>query len=206
MKKRYDWAKKYEAWTDEDWKRVVFSDETHFSVQGQKAQYVRKFVNETPKSSHYNQTVKYPQKTMFWGSFSFHGVQELCRVDGMMNSGKYLNVLSDIVVPNMTKLFPDNSGIFQQDLAPCHTSKQVKEFFKENNLNVLEWPGNSPDLNPIENLWAIPKLRLRNHDCTTLAKLHEVVFELWYNDPKIQENCCKLIISMPQRVKQVLKN
>jgi len=53
--------------------------------------------------------------------------------------------------------FPEGGGIFQQGLAPCHTSKMMQKFFKESKLSVLEWPGNSPDLNPKENLWAIIK-------------------------------------------------
>ena len=52
----------------------------------------------------------------------------------------------------MNQLFPDGSGVFQQDLAPCHTSKQVKNFMNNHHIKVLEWPGNSPDLNPIKNL------------------------------------------------------
>ena len=38
---------------------------------------------------------------------------------------------------------------FQQDKAPCHTAKRVEAWFKENNVNVRQWPARSPDLNPI---------------------------------------------------------
>ena len=48
--------------------------------------------------------------------------------------------------------FPDGGGIFQPDLAPCHSAKKVQKVLQENGIKVLKWPGNSPDLNPIENL------------------------------------------------------
>jgi len=47
----------------------------------------------------------------------------------------------------------------------------VKNFLSDNNIAVLKWPGNSPDLNPIENLWAIIKKELHKYDCTTITKL-----------------------------------
>ena len=109
-------------------------------------------------------------------------------------------------IQQLKKLFPDDSGIFQQDLAPCHTEKIVKKFFDENEISVLEWPGNSPDLNPIENLWAICKQRLRGMDCTTKEKMIKALIEVWYRDPKIILDCSKLVESMPNRVKMLLKN
>ena len=57
----------------------------------------------------------------------------------------------------MQKSFSDGNGIFQLDNAPCHTSKNVQTFFKKLKLTLLDSPGNSPDLNPIENLLAIIK-------------------------------------------------
>ena len=81
-------------------------------------------------------------------------------------------------------------GVFQQDLAPCHTSsKQIKKGFNEAAIYVLDWPENSPNLNPIEKLWSILKSRLQKIDCTTKTKLIEAVIQLWYNDPKIEKNC-----------------
>ncbi|XP_063855001.1 uncharacterized protein LOC135097165 [Scylla paramamosain] len=78
----------------------------------------------------------------------------------------------------LEKRFPDGSGIFQQDLAPCHTSKIVKNFMTEKNIQVLDWPGNSPDVSPIENLWAICKSRLRTMDCTTKEMLIQALIQL----------------------------
>jgi len=65
--------------------------------------------------------------------------------------------LTKYLLPTVRVTFPEGGGIIQQDLAPCHTSKMMQKFFKESKLSVLEWPGNSPDLNPIENLWTVIK-------------------------------------------------
>jgi len=77
---------------------------------------------------------------------------------------------------------------------------------KENNIKVLDWPGKSQDLNPIENLWSIIKSRLLKKDCTTTRKLTEAIIEAWYRKPKISENCKNLIEFMTNRVSELLKN
>lgn len=203
--KRYKWALQHKNWTKEDWRKVIFSDETHFFVQGQRSQHVRISPGETLNDSHINQTVKHPQKKMFWGCFGYDGVGPLHPVDGMMQSQQYVDVLQRRLLPELQKRFSDGSGIFQQDLAPCHTSKMVKGFMNQKQIKVLEWPGNSPDVNPIENLWGICKSRLRRKDCTTKTKLIEAVIEVWFNDPDIVRDCCTLVDSMPKRVKMLLE-
>ena len=72
-------------------------------------------------------------------------------------------------------------------------------------IKVLDWPGNSPDLNPIENLWSIVKNRLRKLDWTTKSKLIQFVIHVWFRDEEIKEICKKSILSMKNRVDLVLK-
>lgn len=141
---------------------------------------------------------------MFWGCFSYHGVGPLVPVEGMMKSDQYENIITERMKPELEKRFSSGNGIFQQDLAPCHTSKKMKEYFARNRVNVLDWPGNSPDLNPIENLWAICKQRLAKMDCRTKNSLICSIIKVWYRDEKILENCKTLVESMPKRVKLVL--
>ena len=65
----------------------------------------------------------------------------------------------------------NGGGIFQQDLNPCHTERKVKTILKENHTKVLDWPENSPAVNPIENFRSMVKARLLKRDCTTKTKL-----------------------------------
>ena len=96
--------------------------------------------------------------------------------------------------------------MLQQDLAPCHTSKQVKKFMNESHIKLLECPENSPDLNPIENLWSICKQRLRTMDCTSKEKLIQALIQVRYKNPQILKDCLKLVDPMHKRTKMLLNN
>ena len=154
-RKQVKWAKKYKDWTENEWKKVLFSDESHFLVQGEHRRYVRRSEVEKFTERHINQTVKHPQKKMFWGSFSFSGLRALYPCSGIMNADKYINVVNRTVMRNMQITFPDGMGIFQYDLVPCHSVKKVQQALQENEITVLEWPRNSPELNPIEKIYGV---------------------------------------------------
>ncbi|KAG1653637.1 Transposable element Tc1 transposase [Nymphon striatum] len=105
----------------------------------------------------------------------------------------------------MRRDFPDGDGIFQQEIAPCHTSRKMRTFFEESGLEVLDWPGNSPDINPIENLWVIMKRRLQKEDCSTMTKLISAGIRAWYHDEELAKMCSNLVESMPNRVQMLVK-
>lgn len=126
-------------------------------------------------------------------------------VEGMMNSEKYVEVLRNRVLPQLEEWFPNGDGIYMQDGAPCHTARLCKQFLSENNVVVLPWPGNSPDLNPIETLWAILKMRLRGETISNRSQLIAAIIEKWYRDSPIPDTCRRLISTMPDRVQAVIK-
>ncbi len=71
-------------------------------------------------------------------------------------------ILEHFMLPSADKLYGDADSIFQQDLAPAHTAKGTESWFNNHGVTVLDWPENSPDLNPIENLWGIVKRKIRD--------------------------------------------
>ncbi len=66
------------------------------------------------------------------------------------------------MLPSADQLFKEDADfIFQQDLAPAQTAKSTKSWLNDHGVGVLDWPANSPDLNPIENLWGIVKRKMQ---------------------------------------------
>ena len=116
-----------------------------------------KFHSNYISPAHLEQRVKHPLKMMFWGCFSFYGPGSLVPIIGMMNSDQYIDVLSTHMITELKKVCSSGEETFQHDLVPCHNFKKVKKFFELNEIRLLEWLGNSPDINPVENLWAIYK-------------------------------------------------
>ncbi|MCI4389676.1 hypothetical protein PGIGA_G00101190 [Pangasianodon gigas] len=90
------------------------------------------------------------------------GVGSLCFIKSRVNAAVYQEILEHFMLPSADELYGDADFIFQQDLAPAHTAKSTKTWFNDCGITVLDWPANSPDLNPIENLWGIAKRKMRD--------------------------------------------
>ncbi len=107
------------------------------------------------------------------------------------------------MLPSADQLFKDADFIFQQDLVPGHTAKSTKSWLNNIGVGMLDWPVNSPELNPIENLWGIVKMKMRNKRPNNADELKATVKETWASVPPQQ--CHKLITSMPRRIEAVIK-
>jgi transposase len=203
---RMKWARQYQDWTAEEWDKVYWSDESPFYlfVKGGKV-WVRRRVWEEYALCCIQPTVKFGGGHInVWGCFSSQGVGSLHQIHGIMTGAMYREILKNHMAPGLRLLGPGFK--FQHDNDPKHTSKVVKNYLSNQHFSVLEWPSQSPDLNPIENLWARMKQRLRKLTVTpsSLDEVFEVVKLEWELLDK--DYLVNLVHSMPNRIKEVIKN
>ena len=114
-----------------------------------------------------------------------------------MDGAKYRNILEQNLYHSVCDLRLGRRFTFQQDNDPKHTAKATLEWFKGKHVNVLEWPSQSPDLNPIrQNLWSDLKIAVHKSKPSNLKELEQVCKEEWAKIPVVR--CGKLIETYPK--------
>lgn len=180
----------------------MFSDESNFKCMKGTLGRVRRPSGSNRCDPRYTKTVKHSDYVMVWDAFSGRMGRDglyFFPKNETMNGSKYIGVLEDHMLP-----FYQIHGceLFQQDSALCHTSKLVKKWLSDQSISVLEWPGNSPDLNPIENCWHQMKVALKDKDTASVPRLKNELLKLWVNMD--MDYFLKLADSMPKRISEEL--
>ena len=143
---------------------------------------------------------------MVWGCIGWNDVGVLSEVEGMMNAEQYVAILEGGLLQSMEDSgIPADEVIFLQDNDPKHTSRRAKIWFEEQDIKLLDWPAQSPDLNPIEHTWGHLKKCLSGYERapTGVHQLWDRVVVEW---GKISvKECQKWIESMPRRIQAVIK-
>jgi hypothetical protein len=207
--KRLEWAKVHKDWTKEKWRRVIFSDESPFCIfQDGGRIWIWRFRDERYLPKNLVPTVKHGGgKIQIWGCFNYSLKGPLKLIDGKLTGEKYTMILKHTMAPFLKDVEEEigEKAIFQQDNDPKHTSKKAKKYLGNKDVDVLDWPSQSPDLNPIEHLWRQLKLAIykRKVKASDKSDLWTIIQEEWEQFP--MENLHRLVDSMPDRIDAVIK-
>jgi transposase len=201
---RFDCSKIWIKMNEDDIKRIMFTDESKFNLfysDGKKSVWRKK--GEGLEDKNLEHTVKHGGGSILvWGSFSYYGVGELYIIRDIMDAVEYVNILSTSLFKSAKKMGL-KSFIFQFDKDPKHTSKLAREYISENKIETLCWPAQSPDCNPIENLWALIKVEIAIKRPKKIKELEEIIINTWNNIPV--ELTKKLALSFKNRAKEVYR-
>ena len=210
IQRRLSWTRLYKNWTNNDWANVIWSDESRFSIVGNDggARVLRR-IGERYQERHVVTTVKFGKgSVMVWGCFWAGGLGPLVVMEGSVDQDAYVNCLAKHFIPYLRKMEEETGRefIFQEDGASCHTGSYTTWFKRQCQIKSFPyWPAQSPDLNPIENLWNALDRRLqkRRGFIRNIAQLKACLQEEW---GKMSLDLAKrLVDSMPDRCKAVRK-
>ena len=137
---------------------------------------------------------------MIWGSFSGSRVGDLHRVTGTLNQKGYHSILQRHAIPSDPCLV-GQGFILQQDNDPKHTSRLCQNYLRrkeqDGRLEIMEWPAQSPDLNPIELVWDELDRRVKANQPSSATHLWELLQQCW------EELSEQYLISIVERIPRV---
>src|SRR5579859_743109 len=187
-------AREHRHLTREDWAKFAWSDESLIKQDSDPCQlwvFRQQTKHEKYDPKNICTEIKYGGvKQIIWGCFYSNKLGPIVFIDGSVNSHIYISVLFQALHDDGT-----TDIIFQQDNAKVHKSKLTEEWLKDsmtqNGFSIMEWPAYSPDMNPIEELWAHLKAELHRRypdmkslqgtQATIKQKLQDRLWEIWWD-------------------------
>ena len=190
----------------EFWHDVLFTDESKYNIYGSDGRtrvWRRPNTAYDPKNT--IKSVKHGGgNVLVWGCIGGKGVGNLEIIDGIMDHRVYIDILKRNLRPSVTKIELTDKYYFQQDNDPKHMAHNTRMYLAYNTPHMLNTPPQSPDLNPIEQVWAYLEKNIRKHHISSRQTLIDALKEEW---EKLDVNFLKKIVeSMPKRLKAVIDN
>lgn len=204
LQRRLAFANQYLHWTEDQWARVFFSDETNFYLGHHGRTYVRRPVGKSHDPNYMRQEKQLHGKVSLWGCICAEGLGHAELYAGSLDSTRYRDILRHSLISSFRQFSPQGPWFFQQDNVRFHTTPETVTYLHEKGATLIEWPPWSPDLNPIENLWNVIKARVYARFPQSMEEMEQAIREEWEaTDLNFISRICR---SMPRRLQLLLDN
>ncbi len=195
------------TWTVDDWKRVLFTDESPFTLHGRKGRHRvwRRLGTRYQQQNFIRRSNFFGGSRMVWGGIQYDAKTEVygCGRAALRAETYCEEILLNQVVPFTP--FVGENFLLHQDNARPHVARVTRDFLETVGIKTLEWPAFSPDLNPIEHLW--DKMGRELWKCNPLVlslnELGQALEEIWEAIP--QEDVWALTESMPWKMEAIIR-
>jgi transposase len=205
-RQRLAFAEGYSRWTEDEWCNVLFADEKLFWGEGHCGKIFVRRPDGSAGDDDFSALKKpHPVSAPAWACFSGHGPGYMRIYEGSVNSAAMAAILRACLVPS----YKDRMGEYRgrrwllHDNDKRHYAPAPQKVIHDGGIIQLDFPPYSPDLNPIENLWAEVQNRMQGKPAATKAQLEELLKATWAATSP--EYCNKLARSMPARIAQCIK-
>ena len=208
-KKRLAFYHHHKGWNLNKWSDVLFSDESKFNLyncDGRIRVWRQSHERYLPDCT--RKTVKGGGGSiMVWGCISRKSVGPLIEIQGTLDANRYISMILEPFFNKYWRSFRRSrkKATFMHDNAPCHRARKVTDWLGRKRIKTLTWPPQSPDLNPIENVWdkIFDAIRKRENQPNSLGQLKSALLEEWMNlPPDYLEN---LFAGLPNRLIELKK-